>query len=409
MTDGKAIHVSELEDQLSELKQANRSLEDKIARLCETPFISDAFGQQEVRMRLEEAAREREEYRNKVTHLQEAVRTHFSALTSLKQQAATLREEKEEAEKRAEEMKIKLQELESGTSLLQDKLKLYSGDGGVDIESLEKALTLVKRRAEAGTKLSILEDVDGDNMVAVPALKRKLESVQLMNLKLTEEGERLENMLKLQSSINKDLHKELEAMVHKVDKDKRDLVQRAEDFEQMAIKRLEKIHTLEAQLKQLVYDVDKRSGKKKSKGDQIPSTAFGLAVSEVEDSSTIFSEENPLLSELIDEKGDSMLPDENLLEIWVKGAEFRDGVVTPGTSTFAVIDFFDYESQTTSLISGSKPQWDFAATYKINIDDFLLRYMATDVFTVELNVVRAFEQLFLCFFFLINIGNNCTG
>jgi superoxide dismutase len=39
--------------------------------------------------------REKEDYKNKMNHLQEAVRTHFSSLTSLKQQAAQYRKEKE--------------------------------------------------------------------------------------------------------------------------------------------------------------------------------------------------------------------------------------------------------------------------------------------------------------------------
>jgi chromosome segregation ATPase len=143
ISDVKATHANELEEQLAESRQENRNLEDKIARLCETPFISKAFGEHDVQRRLEEAVRENENYRGKLNHLQEAVRTNFSALQSLRQQAAQLREQKEEAEKKAEEMRIKSLELEAGTSMLQDKLRLYSGDDGVDIESLERALTIV--------------------------------------------------------------------------------------------------------------------------------------------------------------------------------------------------------------------------------------------------------------------------
>jgi hypothetical protein len=51
------------------------------------------------------------------------------------------------------------------------------------------------------------------------------------------------------------------------------------------------------------------------------------------------------------------------------------------------MDFFDYESQSTSLQPGDKPEWDFAATFKIVINDFLLRYLATDVITFEFNQV----------------------
>lgn len=39
--------------------------------------------------------------------------------------------------------------------------------------------------------------------------------------------------------------------------------------------------------------------------------------------------------------------------VWVKSATVREGVVGPGASTFVVIDFFDYESQTTSLLTGN--------------------------------------------------------
>ena len=50
---------------------------------------------------------------------------------------------------------------------------------------------------------------------------------QVMNLKLTEEVERFESMLKLQSGINRDLHKELEVLIHKRDSDKKIHAKRA--------------------------------------------------------------------------------------------------------------------------------------------------------------------------------------
>jgi len=385
MSDTKADRADELERVVSELRQANRSLEDKISRLCEAPFISDAFGQSESRSRFEDAASEREGYRAKISHLQEAVRTHFSALTSLKQQANQLREEKEAAEKKAEDLRLKYQELETGSSVMQDKLRLFSGDDGVDYESLERALTLVKRRGEALEKLPFLEDPEGEKLVTLPVMKRKLEEVQVMNLKLTEEVERFENMLKLQSGINKDLHKELEAMVHKRDKDKRDLQQRLEDLEELAQKRLNKIQSLEAQVRQLVYGMSKKGGDGKALVPR-PEVKFAQDVSDRQSNAPTVISDNALLNELIEERGGDLSPDENLLEVWVKSASVADGTLPAGSSVFVVVDFFDYESQTTSLVTSLKPQWDFAATYKINVDDFFLRYLATDVIVFELNM-----------------------
>ena len=40
----------------------------------------------------------------------------------------------------------------------------------------------------------------------------------------------------------------------------------------------------------------------------------------------------------------------------------------------------------TPLVRPLPSQWDFAATYKLVVDDFLLRYLATDVITLELNM-----------------------
>lgn len=383
ITDIKAARVDDLEETVVELKRTNRGLEDKIARLCEAPFISDAFGQHETRLEFEKVLAERQDYLSKIDHLQEAVRTQYSALVTLKQQAAKLREEKEEAEKNCDELRAKYSQLEAGTNLLQDKLRLYSGEDGVNIEDLERALTLIKRRSEAVGKLDFLKQSDGfDDAITLPLLKKKAQEIQIINLNLTKEVERLENMLKIQTNINRDLNKELENFTHKKDKDRKELEQRAQDFEELALKRLNKIHTLEAQLREVVYGLSKRKRGQISNGKK-NYDAMGDDLETISEVGT----ENVLLSELLEEKNGDIDPDENMLEVWVKGATIKEGVILPGSSTFVVFDFFDYESQTTSIMPTSKPQWDFAATYRVKVDDFFLRYLATDGITFELNMV----------------------
>lgn len=378
LSDSKAAKVDNLEDLVAELRQANRSLEDKIARLCEAPFIKTAFGAHQERSRVEELIADNQNLSTQVAHLQEAVRTHFSALNTLKQQAAQLREEKELSDKLAEELKLKLGDLEVGKDELNDKLRLYAGDDGLDVETLEKALTMVKRRNTAVGKLPFLEDPENESLVTLPSLKRKLEEYQLLNLRLTEENERLENMLKLQSNINKDLHKELEALVLARDKDKSEMQKKAQDFEQIALARLDKIHSLEAQLRQYVYGLSKKTKQK---------SLFSISEGKESELNIDQDDGTDLLAQLVGDTDGQMQPDDNLLEVWIKCATIKEGILTAGSSSFVVADFFDYESQTTPLVSGTKPQWDFAATYKLTVDDFLLRYLATDAVTFELNMV----------------------
>lgn len=388
LSDIKAGRVSELEETVIELRKANRSLEEKLARLCETPFIGEAFGHQESQSRIEEMVREKADLQTKIDHLQEAVRTHYSALVTLRQQASKLREEKEQAERKADEIASKQHDLQVGQSILQDKLKMYSGEDGVSVEELERALTVVRRRAEASksNKLDFLEDSDNSNGLSSDPtiMKRKIQELQVLNLNLSREAERLESMLKLQSGINRDLHKELEMVVATRDKDKADIIKRAENFEELAARRQEKILALESQVRQHIYSVSKKG--KKSLAD-VSKPVSAAADSNLLD--TTMDSDNGLLADLVAECDGDVQPDENLIEVWVKDANIKDHVLTPGCSTFLVTDFFDYESQSTGLASGNHPKWDFATTFKISVDDFLLRYLASDVITFELNIVSA--------------------
>ena len=38
-------------------------------------------------------------------------------------------------------------------------------------------------------------------------------------------------------------------------------------------------------------------------------------------------------------------------------------------------------------MTGNMPQYDFGASYKVIVDDFLLRYLAVETATLELNLV----------------------
>jgi hypothetical protein len=52
--------------------------------------------------------------------------------------------------------------MKTGNDIVQDQLRLYSGDGGLDIDMLEKAITIVKRRTDAFDRLPFLEDPDNN-------------------------------------------------------------------------------------------------------------------------------------------------------------------------------------------------------------------------------------------------------
>ncbi|CAB1116161.1 unnamed protein product [Ectocarpus sp. CCAP 1310/34] len=238
---------------------------------------------------------------------------------------------------------------------MADKMRLYAGDEDIDLEELERALTIVRRK-----------------MADPAAFPGFLENPEVSNLNLTRELERAERMLKAQMSINRDLHVELEEACRRSTLDRGELGQKLRDFEALALERLTVINRLEAQVKQLLYGPARRQ-RLGAPGD--------ASAAQMEQ-----EQESALLSELAE--GD-FSADQNIVEVWVVGAELEPGVLSAGSSSFIVVDFFDFESQATPLLPGVSPAFDFATTFKVTVDDFFLRFLGTEGLVLELNQARA--------------------
>jgi Ca2+-binding EF-hand superfamily protein len=369
----KASRADDLEETAREMRQANRRLEDQLTRLCENPFLGGAHGGSP----LSDLEKSERASKVQVQHLQETAQRHHQSLLTLQKEAAKLRADKERAEMALQELRLQYNETEASSVLLTEKMRLYSGnDDDITMEELERALTIVRRRLAAGGEdLSFLEASGDEKLDTVPSLRRKLQQVQVANLTISRELERAERMLKAQMSINRDLHLELEELTRRGTQDRQSLSAKLIDFESLALERLTAIRRLEAQVKQLVYSAAKRDG---TQGGGAQIAADGA-----------------LLQELTE--GD-FGADENIVQVWVVGAELDQGVVAPGASSFFVIDFFDYESQATQLVSGSSPRFDFAATFKVTVDDFLLKYLGTESLVLELHQTRSadFEVIARC-------------
>ncbi|CAM9771908.1 unnamed protein product, partial [Ectocarpus sp. 6 AP-2014] len=369
----KCGRVDDLEETVSELRRHNKELEDQVTRLCENPFISQAFRDQERSERVLELEQGSRAAQLKIDHLQETAQTHHAALVTLKKQTVRLREDKERAERALQEMRVRHNETEAGAQLMADKMRLYAGDEDIDLEELERALTIVRRKmADPAAFPGFLENPEEEDMDNVPALRRKLQRVQVSNLNLTRELERAERMLKAQMSINRDLHVELEEACRRSTLDRGELGQKLRDFEALALERLAVINRLEAQVKQLLYGPARR---------QRLGAAGDASAAQMEQ-----EQESALLSELAE--GD-FSADQNIVEVWVVGAELEPGVLSAGSSSFIVVDFFDFESQATPLLPGVSPAFDFATTFKVTVDDFFLRFLGTEGLVLELNQARA--------------------
>lgn len=367
-----ADRVDELQERVTELQTANRRLEDELLKLSDVAMNQDFSqpGRETMnRDRLAELERNDNRHRAEFDNLRASAEGSQQAFVELQQQVDQLRHEKERAERELQQCKLRSSTDQVGGDVLEDKANFFGGLDGVDMDELERALTIVKKREHMANPddFDFLEKIDPEmgNDLRQADYRKKLEELREQHLQTQYELERAEKMLKVQMSINRDLHLELEDASSKRNEKTRDLLTKVEDYEALNVKRLQRIHTLEAQLKQARYSTTSRK----------------LHAIDEDDASINTESTNLLLAEL--NEGD-LAADENLVEVWVVSASLDEGVVSPGASTFAVVDFLTYESQATQWLPGSRPEFDFATSFKVSVDDLFLRYLATESLQLEI-------------------------
>lgn len=78
---------------------------------------------------------------------------------------------------------------------------------------------------------------------------------------------------------------------------------------------------------------------------------------------------------------------ENLLEIHLGTARFvpeaLDSLGDKDPSTFCTYAFYDFELQSTAVVQGQQPAYDFTCQYLVKVDDLFLHYIHSSSITVE--------------------------
>lgn len=83
---------------------------------------------------------------------------------------------------------------------------------------------------------------------------------------------------------------------------------------------------------------------------------------------------------------------ENLLEIHLGTARFSpealDSLGDKDPSTFCTYAFYDFELQSTAVVRGHQPVYDFTSQYLVKVDDLFLHYIHSSSITVEVQLAE---------------------
>ncbi|XP_077166658.1 protein fantom [Paroedura picta] len=274
-----------------------------------------------------------------------------------------IKAERDQNEKLAQENKdLQLRYLEQKQQLdeLKNRMKFFAKESDIDVAELTEALLLLKaRRPQASGDLTFLEQVDDD---IHQDLERSMRELQATHAETIRELEKTRNMLIVQHKINKDYQAEVEAVTQKMEALQQDYELKLEQYVHLLDVRATRIRKLEAQLKDIAYGTKQYKFRPEIMPDD--------PVDEFDETAHL-------------ERG------ENLFEIHIGkvafSAEAAKAFRDQEPATFCTYAFYDFELQTTPVIRGLNPAYDFTSQYLVRVDDFFLQYVQKNTATLEVH------------------------
>ncbi|XP_060591570.1 protein fantom-like isoform X2 [Ruditapes philippinarum] len=344
--------VSSLNKEIAVLKDANEKL------------VSSAFD-----MEREREWRQRENaLKVQIAQLEATLKADLGEKGGILDKLAIEKDQYDTMAAEYREMQLNHYSLKEKYDDLVEKMKFFTKESAVDFTEIEEALVLVKqKKQQLQAHPEFLQRVDDE---LDKDAQRRLLDLQAEYAETVHELEKTRNMLVVQHKINKDYQQEVTLATGKIDEVKKEYELRLDEYARMLDMRQARIKKLESQLRDVAY------GTKQYK--IMPPT------DDMDDDVVQFDETIHL------ERG------QNLFEIHVTKLSLSSEAIRllgdEEPSLFCTWEFFEYEIQSTPVMRGSNPEFDFTSQYVVKVDDFFLHYLQKESCTLELH--QSFGQDF---------------
>ncbi|XP_058383806.1 protein fantom isoform X2 [Diceros bicornis minor] len=343
--------IEELQDRINDLEKERELLKENYDKLYNSAFSAA----HEEQWKLKE-----QQLKVQIAQLETALKCDLTDKTEVLDRLKTERDQNEKLIQ--ENRELRLQHLEQKQQLdeLKNRMKFYHQESDINADELSEALLLVKaQKSQKNGELSFLEKVD--NKINKD-LERSMRDLQATHAETVQELEKTRNMLIMQHKINKDYQMEVEAVTQKMENLQQDYELKVEQYVHLLDLRAARIQKLEAQLKDIAYGTKQY----KFKPEIMP-----------DDSVDEFDETIHL------ERG------ENLFEIHINKVTFSSEVLQASGDqepvTFCTYAFYDFELQTTPVVRGLHPEYNFTSQYLVHVNDLFLQYIQKNAITLEVH------------------------
>ncbi|XP_069820291.1 X-linked retinitis pigmentosa GTPase regulator-interacting protein 1 [Dendropsophus ebraccatus] len=221
---------------------------------------------------------------------------------------------------------------------------------------------------ESHTDTVMFQMKEGESRVMEKKIERRILDMEAAHAETILELEKTREMLSLQHNINNDYQEELKTVKLRTECESRENEEKVHHYETRLLKQNSKIKILEAQLKDIAYGT------------------FPFRLN-TEDSAS---------SEIGVSPPPSLHRGETLFEVHIGDICFTPygiGVIKdPQPITFCIYSLYDFETHSTPVVSGIRPQYNFTSRYAVTPDPEFLRYLRVGTLTVELYQVKGVDH-----------------
>ncbi|XP_048461845.1 protein fantom isoform X2 [Rhincodon typus] len=346
--------IVELQERVSDLQRERDLLKENYDKLYNSAF--DMTHEQEWKLK-------EQQLKLQIAQLETALKSDLADKNDILDKIKLEREKNERLSQENKELQLHYLEYKQQLDELKERMKFFTKESDIDVTELSEALMLIKvRKHEKNGHIEFLEKAEDD-------IKKDLEysvrELQATHAETVQELEKTRNMLLMQYKINKDYQSEVDTVTQKMEDNNREYEIKLEQYAQLLDIRANRIRKLEAQLKDIAYGTKQFKFKTEITTDD--------EVDEIDETVHL-------------ERG------ENLFEIQISKVIFSpEAVKTFGEqepATFCTYAFYDYELQSTPVIHGLQPVFDFTSQYVVRVDDVFLQYLQKN--TVKLEVQLAY-------------------
>ena len=383
--------LDEYATMIENYKKKEKLMEDKITELCESPFIKQINERdknfvklRETQTALSEAQRLLQIENEKMEELKTKYNELIGNYNKIKQERDQFRED-------GMRYKIDKEEREKQGKEFDEVFNKISQFGEVD-SNYEKITNLLRGQLtnNLNGKGNNWEDIDFlEKMEKSPHTKEELEKeIKRLIIEkgtLGKELEKTQNILAIQQQLNEDLKKKQEIEKKLYMKQINSLRKIAELVDRRNIPGDYDLNIL--------YNKEIKS-KEKEEEKNINETNINnidnlnkeIINRSVYTSITGFSK---------DSNEDDISIDENYLDLYITSANFDNdgiqnklGIETDNLMSFISVDFYLHETQTSNLMTGQRPNYNFQLSFKVIDDENFISYLQDEYIIIELYYLK---------------------